>query len=227
MSIYGKPKLLISVDNIGKSFRRRQVLKSVSFTVRRGEIFGILGKNGAGKTLLINILLGLIQSETGSVRLAADRQRINVASPFLSLQTHATIFDNLRLFARLYGVAEPEKKIERLVEEFGIKELADRHQKLFHLSAGEMTRTILAKAFINDPELVFLDEPTAALDPVVKMSVIKLVKKLRRRQKTTFVYTSHNLDEVVNLCSRVLVLKDGRATYVGPTPPGRTLIRYY
>lgn len=218
---------VIAAQNIGKSFRRRQVLKNVSFSVSQGEIFGILGKNGAGKTLLINILLDLIQPETGSVILSPDRRRINVASPFLSLQTQATIWDNLRLFARLYGVSRPETKIDRLLSEFGIKELAGRRQKLFHLSAGEMTRTILAKAFINDPELVFLDEPTAALDPLAKRSVVDLIKKLRLKKQTTFVYTSHNLDEVIDLCSRVLVLKDGRATYVGSTPPIKTLIRYY
>lgn len=216
---------ILRVEGIGKSFGKKRVLSNVSFSVRRGEIFGILGKNGAGKTVLINILLGLIKPDTGSIRifgrdlqqnLSAIRQRINFASSFQSLQLQASIRDNLYAFAGLYQISDPKEKSEKLLKIFGIQKLANQGKKLFHLSSGENTKAMLCKAFINDPEIVFLDEPTASLDPIAREDIIRKIKKYQHNLGISFIYTSHNIPEIVALCRNVMVLKNGLPVYIGP-----------
>lgn len=227
---------IISVERIYKRFAKKQILTDVSFSVNRGEIFGILGKNGAGKTVLINTLLGLIKPDKGKIRvfgmdletnLTPIRQRVNLAASYQNLQTQATIRDNLNLFAGLYGVNRPQQKIDRLLRQFKILELADKNKKLYHLSSGENTKVMLSKALINDPEILYLDEPTAYLDPLSRDQIIKMIKLLIKERQTTFVYTSHNLEEITKLCDRVIVLRQGKISYLGKIPSRTELIRYY
>lgn len=227
---------VISAERLYKSFDKKQILSDVSFAVGRGEIFGILGKNGAGKTVLINTLLGLIKPDAGQIKifgqdlesnLSIIRQRVNLAASYQNLQTQATIRDNLNLFAGLYGVNRPQQKIDRLLRQFEILELADKNKKLYHLSSGENTKVMLSKALINDPEILYLDEPTAYLDPLSRDQIIKMIKLLIKERQTTFVYTSHNLEEITKLCDRVLVLKQGKISYLGKIPSRTELIRYY
>lgn len=227
---------IITVSGVSKRFGKKQVLNNVSFSVKKGEIFGILGKNGAGKTVLINTLLGLIKPDAGQVKifgqdldsnLSTIRQRVNLAASYQNLQTQATIKDNLTLFAGLYGVKRPLEKIAELLNRFGLKDLAAKNLKLYHLSSGENTKVMLCKALINDPDILYLDEPTAYLDPPSRHQIIKMIKLLIKQRRVTFAYTSHNLEEIIKLCDRVLVLRQGKISYIGKIPSRKELMRYY
>ena len=227
---------VISVEGVYKRFGQKQILTDVSFSINRGEILGILGKNGAGKTVLINSLLGLIKPDKGKIKvfgvdletnLTPIRKRVNLTASYQNLQTQATIKDNLSLFAGLYGVKHPSEKIDRLLLQFGILELAKKNKKLYHLSSGENTKVMLCKALINDPDILYLDEPTAFLDPPSRDRVIAMIKSLMKRRRVTFVYTSHNLEEITKLCHRILVLRQGKISYLGKIPSRTELMRYY
>lgn len=227
---------VITASHVSKRFGKKQVLNNISFSVKMGEIFGILGKNGAGKTVLINTLLGLIKPDAGQIKIFGQnlesnltpiRQRVNLAASYQNLQTQATIKDNLCLFAGLYSVNRPQQKIDRLLRQFEILELAKKNKKLYHLSSGENTKVMLCKALINDPDILYLDEPTAFLDPLSRNQVIKMIKLLIKQRRVTFVYTSHNLEEITKLCHRVLVLRQGKISYIGKIPSRTELMRYY
>lgn len=230
------PISVITVSHVSKRFGKKQILNNISFSVKKGEIFGILGKNGAGKTVLINILLGLIKPDEGNIKifgldlennLQTIRQRVNLAAAYQNLQIQASIKDNLNLFAGLYGIKNPQQKIERLLKEFDLVELTSKNKKLYHLSSGENTKVMLCKALINDPEILYLDEPTAYLDPPGRDQIINTIKSLTKHRGVTFVYTSHNLEEIIKLCDQVLVLKQGKISYLGEIPPRQELLRYY
>ena len=155
------------------------------------------------------------------------RKKVNLAASYQNLQIQATIKDNLSLFAGLYGGNRPAKKIARLLNDFGLSDLAAKNQKLYHLSSGENTKVMLCKSLINDPDILYLDEPTAFLDPQSRDQVITIIKSLIKRKKVTFVYTSHNLEEIIKLCHRVLVLRLGKISYLGKIPSRPELMRYY
>ena len=144
-----------------------------------------------------------------------------------NLQIQASIRDNLNLFSGLYGIKNPRKKIDGLLTEFGLTELAAKNHKLYHLSSGENTKVMLCKALINDPDILYLDEPTAFLDPPSRDRVIAMIKSLMKRRRVTFVYTSHNLEEITKLCHRILVLRQGKISYLGKIPSRTELMRYY
>ncbi|MGB9894081.1 MAG: ABC transporter ATP-binding protein, partial [Candidatus Saccharicenans sp.] len=165
---------LLQVKNLSKSFNSFQAVKKVSFELYPGEILGLLGPNGAGKTTIIHMLLGLTLPSSGEIRIfglnpAKPRQRekilkrMNFSSTYVAMPYSLTLRESLMVFARLYGVRKPREKIDFLVEQFDLKEVANRPVRT--LSSGQMTRLNLAKAFINDPEILLLDEPTASLDP--------------------------------------------------------------
>lgn len=227
---------IITVSGVSKRFGKKQILNNISFSVKKGEIFGILGKNGAGKTVLINTLLGLIKPDEGNIKvfgldlennLQTIRRRVNLAAAYQNLQIKVTIRDNLNLFAGLYNIGNPKQKIDDLLAVMGLKDLADNPKKVYYLSSGENTKLMLCKALINDPQILFLDEPTAFLDPPSRQRLIKLFKKLFKQRQMTLVYTSHSLEEVIQLCGRALVLKQGRISYVGRILPRQKLMRYY
>jgi ABC-2 type transport system ATP-binding protein len=212
----------IAVTGLTKRFGDVAAVDGLSFSVASGEIFGLLGPNGAGKTTTIQLLLGLTTPTAGDVRvlglsMPSDRlailQRVNFSSAYISLPSNLTVRQNLRVFAGLYGVRRPGAKIDSLLELFEVSDSAGRPTGA--LSSGQLTRVNLCKAFLNDPEVLFLDEPTASLDPDIADKVRTALQKLQRERGVTIVYTSHNMREVEVLCDRVLFLAHGRAVAEG------------
>jgi len=184
---------------------------------------GFLGPNGAGKTTTIAMLLGLIAPSGGAVRILGRRMpeerqavlgRVNFSSPYVALPYDLTVRENLIVFSHLYGVPRHRQKIDELAALFGVAHLLGRRTGA--LSSGETARVNLVKAFLNDPEVLFLDEPTAALDPEAADTVRALLRRLRERQGLTIFYTSHNMREVERLSSRIIFLHRGRILADGP-----------
>ena len=212
----------IEIRHLTKRFGEVLALDDLGFTVSPGEIFGLLGPNGAGKTTTIQLLLGLTTPTSGEIRILGlemprDRfailQRVNFSSAYISLPSNLTVRQNLRVFAGLYGVKKPRRRIDELLALFEVSDSADKATGA--LSSGQLTRVNLCKAFLNDPEVLFLDEPTASLDPDIADKVRNALRKLQRERGVTIVYTSHNMREVEVLCDRVLFLSRGRAVTEG------------
>jgi ABC-2 type transport system ATP-binding protein len=206
----------IEVENLTKRFGDVTAVDRVSFRVRRGQIFGLLGPNGAGKTTTIQLLLGLTTPTAGRIRILemelprerrAILRRVNFSSSYVSLPANLTVWENLNIFARLYGVRDRASRIEGLLELFEVP--AIRGKVTGSLSSGQLTRLNLCKAFLNEPEVLFLDEPTASLDPDIADKVRTALKRIQREQGVTMVYTSHNMREVELLCDRVAFLSRG------------------
>jgi ABC-2 type transport system ATP-binding protein len=213
---------VIQVTNLTKRFGDVTAVDHLSFSVARGEIFGLLGPNGAGKTTTIQLLLGLTTPTSGGAAVLGldvqrDRrrvlQRVNFSSAYISLPSNLTVRQNLRVFARLYGMRRPELRIAELLERFEIPDIADRPTGV--LSSGQLTRVNLCKAFINDPEVLFLDEPTASLDPDIADKARRTLREIQRDRSVTIVYTSHNMQEIELMCDRVIFLARGRAVTEG------------
>jgi ABC-2 type transport system ATP-binding protein len=207
---------VIDVRDLHKVFGTTVAIKKISFTVAPGEILGFLGPNGAGKTTAIAILLGLITPTSGTVHifgqeLEANRvkilQRSNFSSAYVSLPTNLKVIENLRVFARLYEVKQAEQTIAALMNQMEVTHLRDRITG--QLSAGESTRVNLCKAFLNDPRLLLLDEPTASLDPDMADKVRKLLRQMQRERGLSMLYTSHNMRDVEEVCDRVLFMRQG------------------
>jgi ABC-2 type transport system ATP-binding protein len=210
------PAPLIEVTNLAKSFGTFTAVKSVTFSVNPGEVVGLLGVNGAGKTTLLSMILGLITPDSGSIHvfgmdLAKQRlailKRTNFCTTYASLPSNLKVKHNLRIFARLYGVKNPARKVDELLELLEITRLADSITG--RLSAGESTRVNLAKALLNDPDLLMLDEPTASLDPDIADKVRKLVRRVQHDRSPAILYTSHNMRDIEEVCDRVLFLHQG------------------
>ncbi|OIP44127.1 MAG: ABC transporter ATP-binding protein [Deltaproteobacteria bacterium CG_4_10_14_3_um_filter_60_8] len=213
----------VEVCGLTKRFADLVAVDEVDFTAAPGEILGILGPNGAGKTTILHMLLGLITPTRGTVRilgldLASRRRevlaRVNFSSAYTALPTNLSVWENLNFFARLYGLRRPRRKIETLLAAFEIEDTIGRLTG--SLSSGQMTRLNLCKAFLNDPEVLLLDEPTASLDPDISEKVRNRLQLLQREQGVTMLYTSHNMQEVQLLCDRVIFLARGRIVMTGP-----------
>ncbi len=194
----------------------------VSFTVERGEIVGLLGPNGAGKTTTINMVLGVLAPTTGrimidDVDIAKDRARAlartNFAAVYAALPGNLTVTENLRFFGLLYGIESLQRRVEELLEEFALVRL--RNTKCGLLSSGEQTRAALAKALLNKPRLLLLDEPTASLDPSAAQSIRTKIKSLTTDGRAGILWTSHNMNEVEIVCDRVLFLSRGKVLLEG------------
>lgn len=208
---------LVEVSHLAKSFGDFAAVKDVSFTVSPGEVVGLLGVNGAGKTTVMSMLLGLITPDTGSIRIfgmefAKNRleilRRTNFCTTYASLPSNLKVKHNLRIFARLYGVPKPNQRVDELLELLEIDRLRDSITG--RLSAGESTRVNLAKALLNNPDLLMLDEPTASLDPDIADKVRKLVRRIQHERSPAILYTSHNMKDIEEVCDRVLFLHKGR-----------------
>jgi len=208
---------LLTVDRIVKRFGSFTAVDGVSLEVRGGETVGLLGVNGAGKTTLMNMILGLITPSEGSIRsfgLELERHRLEILARTNFCTTYATlpgnlkVHHNLEIFARLYGVKHAREKVAELLELLEITRLADKITG--QLSAGESTRVNLAKALLNDPDLLLLDEPTASLDPDIADKVRKLVRHVQRSRHPAILYTSHNMRDIEEVCDRILFLHQGR-----------------
>jgi ABC-2 type transport system ATP-binding protein len=210
------------IRSLTKRFGKLTALDSLSFRVCRGDILGLLGPNGAGKTTAIHCMLGLITPSSGSIRiLGLDIKRyrrkilsqVNFSSAYTALPSNLTVRENLLVFSRLYGLKSAREKIETLLELFEIEETIDRLTG--SLSSGQLTRLNLCKAFLNNPEILFLDEPTASLDPDIAAKVRERLLELQRQRGLTMIYTSHNMQEVEQMCDRVIFLAKGSIVMQG------------
>ena len=208
---------ILEIDRVVKRFDGFTAVDGVSFGVHAGEVVGLLGVNGAGKTTLMNMILGLITPTEGTVRAFGLNQRhhridilrrTNFCTTYAALPGNLKVRHNLEIFARLYGVADPKRKVAELLALLEIEKLADKPTG--QLSAGESTRVNLAKALLNDPELLLLDEPTASLDPDIADKVRKLVRRVQRERSPAILYTSHNMRDITEVCDRVLFLHEGK-----------------
>ena len=207
---------LLEIRDLRKHYGTVEALKGLSLDVERGEFFGLLGPNGAGKSTTINILLGLIIADSGAIRIfdhdlasnqVAIRRRMNVAAAFTSMSGVLTVRENLMVYGKIYGVQNLPRKIDELLERFEIMDLAKR--RLQHLSSGQHTRVTLCKGFLNDPELLLLDECTVGLDPDIAEKTRRALQSVQQERKTTVLFTSHNMNEVEELCGRIAFLSKG------------------
>ncbi len=210
-------QIIVEVQHLRKEFDGTVAVDDLSFVIRRGEIVGLLGANGAGKTTAIQMVLGLLTPTRGAVHIfgqnfrqhrSAILQRCNFSSAYAALPSNLTVAENLWVFARLYGIKNHRTRTEELLTMFEIAHL--QKSVTGHLSSGESTRVNLCKALLNDPELLLLDEPTASLDPDIADKVRKLLRRIQREKRITMLYTSHNMRDVEEVCDRVLFLHKGR-----------------
>lgn len=222
---------IIEACDLSKRFANITAVDSISFDVQRGSVCALLGGNGAGKTTTIAMLLGLIRPTDGDVWIfgeSFDRRhpqtlaRMNFSSPYFDLPSRLTVHQNLNVYARLYGTQAPAVRIEQLSEELDLADLLPR--RYGSLSAGQKTRVAMAKAMINEPELLLLDEPTASLDPDSADMVRTYIETNRERHDTTILIASHNMYEVERLCDDVIMLQKGHI--VDRDNPAGLLKRY-
>jgi ABC-2 type transport system ATP-binding protein len=213
---------ILKVTGLTKVYKGQSVVDHVSFQVEEGEVVGLLGPNGAGKTTTIHMLLSLIKPSAGSIQvfgqeLFAHREaileRMNFAASYGNLPYNLSVFENLNIFALLYAVPDRRARIETLLEEFSLARF--RRQRTGALSTGEQTRLGLAKAFINQPKLLLLDEPTASLDPSIARDLRALVRRKMKAAQGAILWTSHNMREIELVCDRIIFLRQGRIVAEG------------
>ena len=219
---------LLQVEHLVKDFDGFRAVDRVSFEIPRGRIIGLLGPNGAGKTTTIHMLLGITTPTSGRIvyfgrdfraNRQASLQRINFASSYNTLQGRITVWQNLAVFGHLYGLRRPDDKIRKWAEYFAVTPLLNK--RYWDLSTGQRTRVNLIKALLNDPELILMDEPTAALDPDIADKTLTLIEEIRRDAGVSILYTSHRMNEVTRICDEVIFLDRGRI-FAQDTPLGMT-----
>lgn len=217
-----RPTTVLSVHKLRKVYDTTVAVDDISFVVGRNEIVGLVGPNGAGKTTTINMVLGVLEPTAGSILIenvdvAARRsealKRTNFAAVYAPLPGNLTVFQNLRIFGMIYGVRDLSKRIAMLLDQFGLERF--RNTKCGVLSSGEQTRVSLAKAMLNDPHLLLLDEPTASLDPAIAQDVRKEIRQFALGSPGGILWTSHNMYEVEEVCDRVLFLSRGKLLLEG------------
>ena len=222
---------ILEADRLVKQFGDFIALGGLSFQVSPGESLGLLGVNGAGKTTAMNLLLGLTTPTSGEVRMFGKDlwkhrieilKQVNFSSAYTSLPSNLLVWQNLLVFAKLYGVPKPKQRIESLLELLDITHL--RKSVNGRLSAGESTRVNLAKALLNEPKLLLLDEPTASLDPDIADRVRKLLRKLQKETGLSILYTSHNMRDIEEVCDRLIFLHGGKVLAEGT--PGEVHSRF-
>jgi ABC-2 type transport system ATP-binding protein len=215
-------KTVIRVQDLTKIFDGTTAVDRVTFEVPEGEIMGLLGPNGAGKTTILQMLLSALIPTSGQIEILGlplkhhreeILRQVNFSSTYVSMPNSLTVVENLMVFARLYGVRESQKRIQQLLKIFEIEHLQKKLAGT--LSTGQLTRLCLAKALLNNPKILFLDEPTASLDPDIADKTRKLLKEIRQDSQVTILYTSHNMREMEELCDRILFLNKGRIIAVG------------
>src|SRR5579875_253607 len=225
------PDVAIAVENLVKRFKRATAVDGVSFVVARGACAALLGSNGAGKTTTLAMLLGLIAPTAGAIRVLGEDMlrhrhrvlgRMNFSSPYVELPQRMTVRQNLDIYARLYDLTDVDGRIAALARDLQLDAFLDR--PFGRLSAGQKTRVALAKALLNEPELLLLHEPTASLDPETADWVRGYLEAWRMRTGATVVLASHNMAEVERLASEVLMMRRGRIVDRGAP---RDLVRRY
>jgi ABC-2 type transport system ATP-binding protein len=207
----------IEVANLVKLYKTTRAVDDISFSIARGSITGLLGGNGAGKTTTIAMIMGLVLPTSGRIQVLGHPMpeqsaevlgRMNFESPYVDMPMRLTVRQNLSIFGRLYAVENLSARIEQLAADLDLNEFLDRANG--KLSAGQKTRVALAKALINQPELLLLDEPTASLDPDTADWVRQHLQDYRKTHDATILLASHNMLEVERLCDRVIIMKRGR-----------------
>jgi ABC-2 type transport system ATP-binding protein len=220
---------VLSVASLSKTYGHVVAVDGITFEVRRNEIVGLLGPNGAGKTTTINMILGVLEPTNGTIRiedvdLKQDRRaalrRTNFAAVYAPLPGNLTVRENLRVLGMIYGVKDLSQRIARVLDEFDLVRFRD--VKCGVLSSGEQTRVTLAKAMLNEPTLLLLDEPTASLDPATAREIRTRIKRFAASGRSGVLWTSHNMYEVAEVCNRVLFLSRGKILLQGDprTLPG-------
>jgi ABC-2 type transport system ATP-binding protein len=213
---------LVEVIGLTKEFNGTRAVDNISFEIYEGEILGLLGANGAGKTTTLQMLLGLTTPSEGAVRLFGldmndNREeilkRVNFSSSYVSLPFSLTVYENLQVFAMLYEVKERKSKIMDMLRTFEIEDL--KNKPVRRLSSGQITRVCLAKSLLNDPEVLFLDEPTASLDPDIADKTRRLLKDITKDRGVAILYTSHNMKEMEEICDRVIFMDRGHIAAIG------------
>lgn len=209
--------IILEVKNLTKRFGEFTAVNNISFSLKQGEILGLLGPNGAGKTTTIQMLLGVMEPTEGDVAyfnkpFKKNREEIleylNFSSTYTNLPWILTVKENLTFVSYLYDIKNRKERLDKITKMFHIEELLSK--KMQDLSAGQLTRVNLAKAFINLPKILLLDEPTASLDPDIANYVRKLLKEQREKFGISIIITSHNMSEVENLCDRVIFINNGK-----------------
>jgi ABC-2 type transport system ATP-binding protein len=213
---------VLAVENLSKRYSTTVAVDGISFAVKRNEIVGLLGPNGAGKTTTINMILGVLEPTSGSIRIegtdvATSRSKAlsctNFAAVYAPLPGNLTVYQNLFVFGLIYGVKGIARRIEALLKQFDLEQF--RNVKAGVLSSGEQTRLSLAKAMVNEPHLLLLDEPTASLDPATAQDIRTKIRDFAMRGSCGVLWTSHNMYEVADVCDRVLFLSHGRILLEG------------
>ena len=210
--------MTIEIKNLKKDYNNISAVKNISFKINKGSIVGLLGPNGCGKTTTIGMILGLIKPSSGTVFINEQNienennrtkilEKVNFISPYVELPKKLTVEENLKVYGRLYGVKNLQNKIFELMEMLNLFEF--RKRKTDELSSGQKNRVSLAKALINDPEILLLDEPTASLDPDVGDYIRTYIENFSSKKGTTILLASHNMNEVERLCSEVMMMKNG------------------
>ena len=221
----------ISIERLVKIYKNTTAVDGISFNLAPGSITGLLGGNGAGKTTTIATIMGLVMPTSGTVRvLGAEMprqryrvlERMNFESPYVDMPMRLTVWQNLNVFARLYGVADIDARIASLAAELDLAEFLQRPTG--KLSAGQKTRVSLAKALLNRPDVLLMDEPTASLDPDTADWVRGRIERYRTEHGATVLLASHNMREVERLCERVIMMKKG--AIVDDDTPAHLLSRY-
>ncbi|HVA66930.1 MAG TPA: ABC transporter ATP-binding protein [Elusimicrobiota bacterium] len=205
-------KKMLLVSELRKNFGAVAAVDGVTFSVSPGEIVGLLGPNGAGKTTTISMILGILEPSGGQI-LIEDRSRMNFAAVYAPLPGNLTVTENLRIFGLIYGAEDFPKRLAELLKQFDLEKY--RNTKAGLLSSGEQTRLGLAKAMLNKPRLLLLDEPTASLDPAVAREIRAEIKDFTGRGQGAVLWTSHNMHEVEEVCDRVLFLSHGKILLEG------------
>ena len=208
---------LVSVNNLSKNFSSFEAVKEINFTINESEILGLLGPNGCGKTTTIGMMLGLLKPTSGEViinGLNVEKNRINLLkkmnfiSPYIELPKKLTVKENLMVYGKLYSVNNINNRIDYLTETLRLSEFINK--KTGELSSGQKNRVSLAKAVVNDPDILLLDEPTASLDPETGDFVRTFIEKISSEKKMSILLASHNMNEVKRLCKSILMMKDGK-----------------
>ena len=209
-------KNLVEVKNIKKNYGRNEAVKGISFNIKEDEILGLLGPNGSGKTTTIGMLLGLLKPTSGEIfingqKLEGNRieilEQINFISPYIELPKKLTVKQNLTVYGKLYKINNINERIEFLSEKLRLGGLLNNITG--ELSSGQKNRVSLAKALINEPKVLLLDEPTASLDPEVGDFVRSFLEDYKKEKKISILLASHNMNEVTRLCKSILMMKDG------------------
>lgn len=213
---------ILSVVELRKKFRETIAVDSVSFDVGSGEIVGLLGPNGAGKTTIINMILGLLEPTAGAISIEGEDivrhraralEQTNFAAAYAPLPGNLTVRQNLKVFGLLYHIGDLSGRIEQLLDLFKLRRFRD--VKCGLLSSGEQARVSLAKAMLNQPRLLLLDEPTVSLDPATASDVRIMIRTFAAQKTSGVLWTSHNMHEVEEVCDRVLFLSQGKILLQG------------